>query len=342
VLATANFSSAAYDFFRLDALFRRSNHQNIQDRKITDSFFPSNHPIGEVHMIQKFQTTTAKIVFGLLISGLFLAMSSPTCDPNSSQEITIMAANITSGDNSAYEAPGIRIFQGLKPDVVLIQEFQYNSGSLRDFVTKAFGPEYSYSIETGGDNIPNGVVSRYPIISAGQWADSVVSDRDFAWAVIDIPGNIDLQVVSVHLSGQASGERSQEAQALKNYVAKNFDPSQYIVIGGDLNVGSSTEAAINTFRSFLVPDGHIPVDQKGNRDTNEPRSKPYDWVMPNALLNNAHSALRIGTSSFVHGLVFDSYVYPEPLPGSIQHSDSHVSGMQHMPVMKAFSVRGVR
>jgi endonuclease/exonuclease/phosphatase family metal-dependent hydrolase len=250
-----------------------------------------------------------------------------------------MAANITSGNNSAYEAPGTRIFQGLKPDVVLIQEFN-SSSDLRKFVDTAFGPEFFYAVETDNDRIPNGIVSRYPIITSGQWTDSQLSDRDFYWGVIDIPGDIDLQVVSIHLKGDSSGsdKRAAEAKAIKTYVASNFDPNQYIVVAGDLNVSSSSESCLGTFRTFLAVDSHVPADNRGNRDTNEPRNKPYDWVMPNALLNATHIPLKIGTQTFTHGLVFDSAVYPSPLPTPIQYGDSHVSGMQHMAVMKAFQL----
>jgi len=37
--------------------------------------------------------------------------------------IRVMAANITTGNNQRYEAPGLRIFKALKPDIVAVQEF---------------------------------------------------------------------------------------------------------------------------------------------------------------------------------------------------------------------------
>ncbi len=254
-----------------------------------------------------------------------------------------MAANTTSGTNQSYESAGIRIFQGLKPDIVLIQEFNYRQGSLRDLVDRAFGSDYEYFVEPGNDSIPNGIISKYPIISAGQWNDSQISDRDFAWAVIDIPGDIDLQVVSVHLkSGSgSSGTRNNQAIEIRSAVQSHFDPNQYIVVGGDLNTSTRNEAAITTFDSFLDPKGHIPSDQEGNSNTSEPRTKPYDWVMPNRLLDNAHVTLHIGSSSYPNGIVFDSHVY-SPLSEvyPVQYGDSHVNGMQHMAVMKAFEVGG--
>ncbi len=87
--------------------------------------------------------------------------------------VRIMAANTTSGNLQSY-APGdgIRIFQALDPDIALIQEFNYGTNSsadLRGFVDLAFGPEFAYQVEGGNEQIPNGIVSRYPIIQAGEW-----------------------------------------------------------------------------------------------------------------------------------------------------------------------------
>ena len=231
-----------------------------------------------------------------------------------------MSANITSGGHSAYEAAGIRIFQGLSPDVVLIQEFNYEEGSLREFVDEAFGPEFDYYVEPGGENIPNGIVSRYPIVAAGEWKDARTPDRDFAWAVIDLPGKTDLQVVSFHLvsGGSLIEDRNAQAEALESLVAANFDPDGYIAVGGDTNIRSMEEPAFDTFDAFLDPFEHIPVDQEGNMNTSEPRTKPYDWVMPNDLLDARHVPLDIDGERFPDGLVFDSFVYTPPLPDPIE------------------------
>ncbi|MFC1888200.1 endonuclease/exonuclease/phosphatase family protein [Thermodesulfobacteriota bacterium] len=278
----------------------------------------------------------------LVLAGFLTAAAGTECPPVEEPEtevFSLMSANTTSGNYSEYEGPGIRIFQGLAPDVVLIQEFSYD-GNLRDLVDEAFGTEFDYYVEPGDENLPNGVVSRFPILSSGQWVDAEVPDRDFAWAVIDIPGTIDLQVVSIHLksgSGDA-GIRSNQATAIKAYVANYFDPGHFIAVGGDLNIYNTSESAMDTFRTFLAADNHIPVDQDGNANTSEPRSKPYDWVMPNALLDAIHTTFTVGTDLFPEGLVFDSWVYPAPLPSPILYGDSHVTGMQHMAVMKAYEV----
>lgn len=253
----------------------------------------------------------------------------------------IMAANITSGNYQAYEAPGIRIFQGLQPDIVGIQEFNYRSGTLRQLVDTAFGTGFYYYVEPGGESIPNGVVSRWPIIAAGEWNDPYVADRDFAWATIDVPGPRNLHVVSVHLwsSGGASG-RNNEAIVLTNRIRSTFPADDFIVLAGDLNTDSRTEAAVTTLKSILR-DTRVPADKNNNDKTNEPRSKPYDYVLPNAVLDSNHVAVLIDGFTYTNGLVFDSAVWHDAtLPAPILPGDSHVSGMQHMPVVKDFLLPG--
>jgi len=253
----------------------------------------------------------------------------------------IMAANITSGNYQSYEDAGIRIFQGLKPDIVGIQEFSYRSGSLRQLVNTAFGTGFYYYVEPGGQSIPNGVVSRWPIIASGEWDDPYVPDRDFAWATIDVPGPRNLHVVSVHLwsSGGASG-RNNEAIVLTNRMRSTFPAGDFIVLAGDLNTDSRTEAALSTLKTFLR-DARVPVDKNNNDKTNEPRSKPYDYVLPNAVLDSNHAAVVIDGRAYNNGLVFDSAVWHDAtLPAPILPGDSHVSGMQHMPVVKDFLLPG--
>lgn len=255
--------------------------------------------------------------------------------------VRIMAANISSGNYQSYEAEGIRIFQGLDPDIVMIQEFTYRSGTLRDLVDTAFGTTFDYMVEPGDENIPNGIVSRYPILSSGEWEDPEVSDRDFAWAVIDIPGDINLQCISVHFKADSSSGsiRTAEAEAILDLIADNFDPNAYIILAGDINAQSVGENVLTVLDTELNVSTHIPVDQLGNRFTNEPRNSPYDWVIPNDMLDARHITLTIGSSSYPNGLVFDSAVYtPLSEVSPVQYGDSHVPFMQHMAVMKAFDI----
>ncbi len=275
-------------------------------------------------------------------AGITIFLSSWGTSPSPAEIIKIMAANITSGSHSAYEGPGINIFQGLRPDIVMIQEFNYNSGSRRDLIDTAFGTDYYFCVgpRTGASDIPNGVVSRWPIKSSGWWNDTWVSNREFVWAVIDLPGEKDLQVVSVHLLTSSSSNRDNEANQLKNYVQTNFDDSHYIVVGGDLNTDTKSEACIITFNSFLHQvSTKMPMDRLYDFNTSEPRSKPYDWVMPNQILDSCFTALTVGSWNYPNGIVFDSHVFnPLSEVSPVQYADSHVSGMQHMAVMKAFDI----
>jgi endonuclease/exonuclease/phosphatase family metal-dependent hydrolase len=249
----------------------------------------------------------------------------------------IMAANTTSGTQQAYEGPGIRIFQGLKPDIVAINEFNYKSGTIRQFVDTAFGADFHY-YRGGGGSIPNGVISRWPIKASGDWK-SPVAERDFSWATIALPGGRNLHVVSVHLPTSSAGNRDSEAYIIKTNVLASFPATDYIVVAGDLNTATRTEAAISTFNSFLA-NTHTPVDQANNGDTNASRAKPYDWVMPNAVLAARLIATEVQGHSFANGLVYDSRVSApyQLLPPPVQAGDSGASGMQHMGVCKDFRI----
>lgn len=254
--------------------------------------------------------------------------------------LRMMAANTTSGNSQSYEAPGIRIFQALKPDVVAVQEFKFGGSStpasLRQLVDTAFGTNFSFYCEPSG-SIPNGVISRWPIVASGSWDDPEVNDRGFAWARIDLPGTNDLFVVSVHLyNSGSSADRNAEALALKGYISTNFPAGAWTILGGDLNTTSRGEAALGTLKTFLS-DEPVPADQQGNPNTNEPRSRPYDYVLPSFSLTNFHTPLTLGARSFSQGLVFDSEVYtPLTEAAPVQAGDSHVANMQHMAVLKAF------
>lgn len=252
--------------------------------------------------------------------------------------LSLMAANITSGTGGAYEEAGQRILRGLLPDVVALQEFNVTGGTHRAFVDLNFGTGFSYYVETqAADNRPNGIVSRWPIIASGEWTDTVVPDRDFAWATIDLPGSKNLHVVSVHLysSGSATDRRN-EANAIVGQIQSNFPASDYIAVAGDFNTVTRTESALTSFGTILS-DAHKPADQNGNRNTNANRDKPYDYVLPNAALNALHASVVVGGRTFAEGLVFDSTVWTSP-PPPVLISDSATNGMQHMAVLKRFAL----
>ena len=258
--------------------------------------------------------------------------------------IRTMAANTTSGNAQSYEEPGTRIFQGLQPDIVMIQEFQVNNNTsaqiLRSWVDTTFGADFSFFCEnyTG---IPNGVISRWPIVSSGSWDDTTIGDRGFAWARIDIPGDKNLWVVSVHLkaSSASASQRQSQAQQLVTYIEANVPADDYLLIGGDCNTYSYTEACLGTLGEIVDVSAPRPVDQAGDAGTNSGRYSPYDWVMAEPELDALEVPVTIGGLSFPSGLVFDSRVFSDlSLVSPVQLGDSGVYGMQHMAVVRSFQV----
>lgn len=257
--------------------------------------------------------------------------------------IRIVASNTTSGNNQSYQAPGTNILKALKPDIALMNEFQVDSGTLAQWVSTTFGPEYSFSIE-GGAQIPNGVVSRWPIRASGEYDDPEVTNRDFAWARIDIPGDRDLWAISVHLLTASSSVRNAEAQVIINNMipSLNIPTNDYIVLGGDFNTDNRTESCISTLRAKFTIASPYPADQNGNGNTNAGRNKPYDWVVVSPNLHSLETPFTYGTSSFAAGFVFDSREFTQSELNSffppVQVSDSGATNMQHMAVIRDFLV----
>ncbi|HYO59470.1 lamin tail domain-containing protein [Archangium sp.] len=259
-----------------------------------------------------------------------------------SVRVRLMAANTTSGNLQSYDpGEGIRIFQGTRPDVVAIQEFNYGDNSasaIRGFVDTAFGTGFSYYRE-GGAQIPNGIISRWPIIAAGEWDDNQVSNRDFAWARIDVPGPKDLWVVSVHLLTSSSSIRNTEATNLVNFIKTNIPVGDYLAIAGDFNTSSRTEACFTTFSQVVTTSGPYPADRNGNTNTNASRASPYDHVLVDSDLRAYQTATVIGASSFSAGLVADTRVYsPISEISPALSGDSGATNMQHMAIIKDFLI----
>jgi endonuclease/exonuclease/phosphatase family metal-dependent hydrolase len=265
--------------------------------------------------------------------------------------VRVMAANLTSGNNQLYEAPGVRIFQGLKPDIVAIQEFNYGSkpsspAQIRSFVDLAFGTNFQYFRETNAlENytIPNGVISRYPIVAADSWDDTTsITDRGFAWARIQLPGTNLLQVVSVHLkaSSSSSAQRAIQATNLTRLIQANIPSNAWLIVAGDFNIGSPGEAALAEFKTYLC-DSPVPTDavSGGDADTNEGRTERYDYVLASFSFTNQLTGVTLASHTFPNGLVFDSAVYaPITDVAPVMTNDSHVTGMQHMGVVKDFEI----
>jgi endonuclease/exonuclease/phosphatase family metal-dependent hydrolase len=256
--------------------------------------------------------------------------------------VRLMAANITSGNLQSYDpGEGTRIFQGVKPDVVMVQEFNYGDNSptaIRSFVNAAFGTGFSYYREAGAQ-IPNGVISRWPILAAGEWDDTSVTNRDFAWARIDVPGPKDLWVVSLHLLTAGSSVRNTEASQLVNLIKSQIPAGDYLAVGGDLNTDSRSESCLTTLSQVVVTAAPYPADRNGNVNTNATRAKPYDHLLVDADLKAYQTSTVIGASSFAGGLVVDTRVY-SPLAeiSPARSTDSGATNMQHMAVVKDFLI----
>jgi endonuclease/exonuclease/phosphatase family metal-dependent hydrolase len=256
--------------------------------------------------------------------------------------LRLAASNLTSGNSQAYEAPGTRILDGLNCDVVMMQEFNIpgdnSDAGVTAWVNSTFGPGFQWRRETGA-SIPNGVISRYPIISWGEFDDTYVPDRDHFWARIDVPGTKDLWVVSVHLkSGSNSSTRNSQAVQLRTYIeGLNIPAGDYLAIGGDFNAYSRTEGWTTTLSPLVSAAGPWPVDQAGNGNTNANRNRPYDWVIVDSDLNAIKTPVVIGSNSFPNGLVFDSRVFsPLSAVSPVLSTDSGATNMQHMLVVRDF------
>ena len=250
-----------------------------------------------------------------------------------------VAANLSTGNNQNYDAgEGIRILQGIHPDLIFMQEMNYvdnSSFSMRSLADQVCGQTCAYYRGTG--SIPNGIISAYPILASGRWVDTQVTDRDFVWARIDVPGAIDLWAVSVHFLTPSAGVRNSEATALVSLLQSNVPTSDYLLIGGDLNTATRGESAITTLAARVVTSGPYPADANTNSNTNAPRNRPYDWLLASSAFAARETPVSIGAAMFAPGLVVDTRVYtPITDLAPALASDSAASGMQHMAVVRDF------
>jgi endonuclease/exonuclease/phosphatase family metal-dependent hydrolase len=296
----------------------------------------------------------AFLVVGLVAGTLTACATSDGKDPSLDSEpiptgtsltpsghLRLLAGNLTTGNDQAYLTPGIHIFKGLQPDVAMIQEFNVGGNTtaeLRTFVDQGFGTDYTYARGAASEQIPNGIVSRYPILASGEWIDTQVANRAFLWAQIDIPGPIDLYAISVHLLSTGSSERSAQATELKQHI-QALPAGAYVVLAGDFNTDSRTEACITTLAPVLTTTAPYPVDQSNLANTNENRNKPYDWVLVNSNLQPLETGVTIGSNVFAHGLVADTRIYtPIADLAPAVASDSGALNMQHMAVVRDFAL----
>ncbi|MDD2235804.1 MAG: Calx-beta domain-containing protein [Kiritimatiellae bacterium] len=234
------------------------------------------------------------------------------------ESISIMAANLVDGYPSVYKEPAYRIFHALKPDIVGLQECNITNSTMREFVDLFFGTEYYYYIEPQSSAYfpqPNAIISRWPITASGEWANPTTANRDFAWATIDIPGDRDLHLISLHLYYSGTEEdRATEARLLTNYIAEaNFPTNDYLVIAGDLNTASRAEPCLAILTN-VVSDDRKPSDQYGVTETSRNREYPFDYVLPSRNLEENHYLTAVQGVDFHDGLVFDTRLWTNPPP----------------------------
>ena len=295
---------------------------------------------------------TKAIPFAAVIGGLLVCAASSPLQIQAQSNVTlrVVAANLTSGSNQRYESPGLNILKGLKADIVALQEFNVSNSfginttpALSNMVATTFGTNFVYYRESGY-SIPNGIISRYPMLASGSWVDSDtgVNDRGFAWARIDVPDTNDLYVVSVHLkasSGSANEvRRAAQAAELKALIRTNFPPTAWVIVAGDMNIYDQSETAAGTFATFLS-DTPVPADQNGDIDTNASRAERYDRVLLSFSMTNLLVSVVMPSRTYTSGLVFDSRVYTSltDVP-PVAFGDSAVSNMQHMAVVRDFRI----
>ena len=287
-------------------------------------------------------------LFSLFVGNVLVP--SPTF-AQSNVNVRVMAANLN-GNTQSYQPFALRIFQGLKPDVVAIQEFNYTStnglgantaAAFREMIDTAFGTGFVYYREpfNNSGDIPNGIISRWPILAAGSWADAQQSqpNRGFAWAQIQLPGTNALYIVSVHLLTSSAPARSAEASALQTLIQSNFPADAWVILAGDFNTDSRTESTTMTTCDSYLSDFPVPVDNLGNSDTSQNRNHPHDYVLPSFAFTNFETATVFPSQSFPSGLVFDSAVYT-PLSDVPPVLSGDSANAQHMAVMKDFSIPG--
>ena len=301
------------------------------------------------------------------------------CVKISEVNIRAVAANISTGEDQNYDAgEGIRILQGLKPNVIMIQEFNYKSNSDLDYTEmveaifqdsgclSSIPKRCFYEVGTGA-LIPNGIISKFPIISSGEWADpasNIDATRRLNYAIIDIPKEKDLFVVSVHLSAKSYDDQIAAAQLIAQKVSelKKENPNKYYyMVGGDFN-GSDvvSKYGFGEYETEAIFDADEyaprPIGEDGNYGTNTNRTKPYDWILTSSDLSayQVSSNFCSVTNStdckrYTNGLVFDTrdfsqlnldkYFFGTSFnEQTLNINDSGALNMQHMAIIKDFKI----
>ena len=257
-------------------------------------------------------------------------------------QLRAVAANLTTGGSQTWDpGHGLRILQGIRPDLVMIQEFNVASNTTQG--TQAFvdalSADAGFQWWRGQGAIPNGVISRWPIIEAGDWTDPQVNNRTFAWAHVDLPGPRDLWVVSIHFLTTGSGARAAEANALIDELANRVPTRDFLLIGGDFNTQTRGENCINVLEPRAETGPDMPTDQLGNDGTNAARNRPYDRVLTSQCLIKYAVPTVAGAVTLDGGLVVDTRTHvPLTEIAPAVFGDSSANNMQHMAIVKDFLI----
>ena len=279
--------------------------------------------------------------------------------------IRFMAANITSDGDGYDPDAGRNIFKAVKPDIAMIQEFRLSKQKPADFFAEIFGPEFHYFVGSFDSSIseksskPNAIASRFPIIDTGEWRpqnrkdgrdQDAYKDRFWTYAVVDIPGDRDLLVVSVHL--HTENNRYEYEPLAEKIIAKQKEGDYYVAIGGDFNTKGLNYEVLTTqcetFRSiFALDTSKVPVDQNGNANTNAKRGSQLDWVLFDkdfdAFAVPTEIGAHTGKNAYPYGHVFDTRVYANSYHNGVceltlvppaTERDSAAKEMQHMAVIR--------
>ena len=249
---------------------------------------------------------------------------------------TVATANLSDSTTQAYREPGIRLLQALNPDIIGIQEFNFQGGTTADLVRRMFPAAVrDFCRERGGARLPNGVISRFPVVAWGQWEDPYVKNRQLFWSTVRLPDGQKLHIVSVHLVQNRANRRIPEADYLVQCIRKQFPAKDFVVLCGDLNT-SSRETGVMAVLGRVFDLERVPTDQKGDPNTNSVRTHPYDVVLPNRALAPYEVRTVVDGICFPDGIVFDTRLWARP-PFPARRDDAD-GNLQHLPVMKTFRI----
>ncbi|HQN73334.1 MAG TPA: endonuclease, partial [bacterium] len=225
-----------------------------------------------------------------------------------------------------------------------------SDANYKEFSQAILGTNY-YAVDSSGFDIPNGIVSKWPITSSGYWDDPTLSNRELMWGIIDIPGPVDIFAISVHLHTDPASDQIEASLVIVDAVKTHrlAHPGEYYyVVGGDFNGTSSVSTnGFGKDSTFYVSAPH-PVDDEGTIYTNANRDKHYDFVLGDYTMHGFqipvvyNSVINSSKKTYTNGLVFDTRTFSqseldEYFPDALT-SDSGASSMQHMAIVKDYFI----